>query len=61
MLSTVLAVNVALPLFWVIYHHSSALILLGQMGFSLIIGLYNGTQATTMVESTPSQIRCTAR
>jgi len=42
------------------YHTSPALILLGQMGFGLIIGLYSGTQATTMVESTPPQIRCTA-
>ena len=60
MLSTVIAVIVALPLFWVMYHPSPALILLGQMGFGLIIGLYSGTQATTMVESTPPQIRCTA-
>jgi MHS family proline/betaine transporter-like MFS transporter len=54
------AVIVALPLFGVMYHTSPALILLGQMGFGLIIGLYSGTQATTMVESTPPQIRCTA-
>ncbi len=60
MLSTVLAVVVALPLFWVIYHPSPALILLGQMGFGLMIGLYSGTQATTMVESAPERIRCTA-
>ena len=60
MLSTVLAVVVALPLFWVIYHPSPALILLGQMGFGLVIGLYGGTQATTMVESAPERIRCTA-
>jgi MHS family proline/betaine transporter-like MFS transporter len=56
----VLAVVVALPLFWVIYHPSPALILLGQMGFGLVIGLYGGTQATTMVESAPERIRCTA-
>ena len=60
MLSTGLAVVVALPLFWVIYHPSPALILLGQMGFGLVIGLYGGTQATTMVESAPERIRCTA-
>jgi MHS family proline/betaine transporter-like MFS transporter len=42
------------------YHPSPALILLGQMGFGLIIGLYSGTQATRMVESAPSRIRCTA-
>ncbi len=60
MLSTVLALIVALPLFWVMYHSSPALILLGQMGFALIIGLYSGTQAATMVESAPSRIRCTS-
>ena len=59
-LSTVLAAVVALPLLWLMYHHSPALILLGQMGFSLVIGLYSGTQATTMVESAPARIRCTA-
>jgi MHS family proline/betaine transporter-like MFS transporter len=58
--STLLAVIVALPLFWVMYHPSATLILLGQMSFGLIIGLYGGTQATTMVESAPSRIRCTA-
>jgi MHS family proline/betaine transporter-like MFS transporter len=60
MLSTALAVVAALPLFWVMYHPSPALILLGQMGFGLVIGLYGGTQATTMVESAPGRIRCTA-
>ena len=60
MLSTVLAVIVALPLFWVMYHPSAVTVLLGQMGFSLIIGLFSGTQSTLMIESTPSRIRCTA-
>ena len=60
MASTALTVVVALPLFWVIYHPSPALILLGQMGFGLLIGLYGGAQATAMVESAPGRIRCTA-
>jgi MHS family proline/betaine transporter-like MFS transporter len=60
MLSTLLAAIVALPLFWVMYHPSTVMILLGQMGFSMIIGLYSGTQSTMMIESTPSRIRCTA-
>jgi len=60
MLSTALAVIVALPLFWVMYHRSPVMIQLGQMGFSVIIGLFSGTLPTTMVESTPSRIRCTA-
>ena len=60
MLSTALAVIVALPLFWVMYHPSTVMVLLGQMGFSVIIGLFSGTQSTMMIESTPSRIRCTA-
>jgi MFS transporter, MHS family, proline/betaine transporter len=60
MLSTILAIIVALPLFWVMYHPLPILVLLGQAGFMLIIGLFGGTMATTMIESTPSPIRCTA-
>jgi MHS family proline/betaine transporter-like MFS transporter len=60
MFSTGLAVIVALPLFWVMYHPSTVMVLLGQMGFSVIIGLFSGTQTTMMIESTPSRIRCTA-
>ena len=33
---------------------------LGVMCFTVIIGLYSGTQSTMMIESTPSRIRCTA-
>jgi MHS family proline/betaine transporter-like MFS transporter len=60
MLSTSLAIIVALPLFWLMYHPSTVMVLLGQMGFSVIIGLFSGTQSTMMIESTPSRIRCTA-
>jgi MHS family proline/betaine transporter-like MFS transporter len=60
MLSTVLAIVVALPLFWVMYHPFPGLIMLGQIGFVLVIGLFIGTQASTMVESAPQRIRCTA-
>jgi MHS family proline/betaine transporter-like MFS transporter len=60
MLSTALGVIVALPLFWVMYHPSTVMVLLGQMGFTVIIGLFSGTQSTMMIESTPSRIRCTA-
>src|SRR5208337_1796683 len=60
MLSTGLAVIVALPLFWVMYHPSPVMVMLGQMSFSVILGLFSGTQSTMMIESTPSWIRCTA-
>jgi MHS family proline/betaine transporter-like MFS transporter len=48
------------PLFWVMYHPSTVMVLLGQMGFTVIFGLFSGTQSTMMIESTPSRIRCTA-
>jgi MHS family proline/betaine transporter-like MFS transporter len=60
MLSTALGVIVALPLFWVMHHPSPVMVLLGQMGLTVIFGLFSGTQSTMMIESTPSQIRCTA-
>ncbi len=60
MLSTGLAVIFAVPLFWVMYHPSTVMVLLGQMGFTVIFGLFSGTQSTMMIESTPSRIRCTA-
>jgi MHS family proline/betaine transporter-like MFS transporter len=60
LLSVLAAFVVAVPLFWMMYHPSPALILLGQMGFGILIGLYCGTQATTMVEAAPRAIRCTA-
>ena len=58
--SLLLAVMLAVPLFWMMYHHSAALILIGQMGFSVLIGLYGGTQTTAMVEAAPAHLRCTA-
>ncbi len=60
MFSTVLAIALALPLFWVMYHPSPGLIILGQVAFALVIGLFIGAQATTMVEAAPARIRCTA-
>ena len=60
MLSTGLAVIFAVPLFWVMYHPSTVMVLLGQMGFTVIFGLFSGTQSTMMIKSTPSRIRCTA-
>src|SRR5260370_12797580 len=60
MLQSVGALIAALPLFCVMYRPSAVMVLLGQMGFSVIIGLFSGTQSTLMIESTPSRIRCTA-
>jgi MFS transporter, MHS family, proline/betaine transporter len=60
MLSTALAVVLVWPVFWLMYHPSSELILAGQIALGATIALYGGTQATTMVESVPPPVRCTA-
>jgi MHS family proline/betaine transporter-like MFS transporter len=60
LISLLLAVTLAVPLFWMMYHHSASLVLLGQMGFGVLIGLYGGTQTTAMVEAAPMHLRCTA-
>src|SRR5204862_3541921 len=43
----------AYPLLWLMHHADPAMIGLGQAGFVLIIGLYFGAQAATLVEATP--------
>ena len=60
LISVIAALVVAVPLFWMMYHPSPALILMGQMGFGILIGLYYGAQAAAMVEAAPVAIRCTA-
>ena len=58
--ATGLAFVSAFPLFWLMHHDQYALILLGQLGFVLAIGMFLGTQPTTMVEAVPAEVRCTA-
>jgi MHS family proline/betaine transporter-like MFS transporter len=48
------------PLFWVMHHSNFALILLGQSGFAVLIGLFMGTAPATMAETFPAHVRCTA-
>ena len=50
----------ALPLFWLMHHDQYYLILLGQLGFVLSVGMFLGTQPTAMVETAPVEVRCTA-
>jgi MHS family proline/betaine transporter-like MFS transporter len=58
--ATALAFVSAFPLFWLMHHDQYALILIGQLGFVLAIGMFLGTQPTTMVEAVPVEVRCTA-
>jgi MHS family proline/betaine transporter-like MFS transporter len=48
------------PLFWALHHPSVAWSFLGQLGFSIFIGMFGGAIPVTMVEATPRAVRCSA-
>jgi|RhiMetdeSRZDD1v2_1073273.scaffolds.fasta_scaffold463553_2 MFS transporter, MHS family, proline/betaine transporter len=50
----------AWPLFWLLHHPHFTLMLLGQMGFAVLIGLFDGAGPATMVEVLPARVRCSA-
>jgi MHS family proline/betaine transporter-like MFS transporter len=51
----------AWPLFWALHHPSSAAWnFAGQLGFSILFGLYGGALPAAMVEATPRAVRCSA-
>jgi MHS family proline/betaine transporter-like MFS transporter len=50
----------AFPLFWLMHHADPILVLAGELGFVLIIGIVFGIEPAFMVEATPAPIRCTA-
>lgn len=50
----------AVPLLWLMHHADTRLLLLGQLGFVLIISCAVGVQPAMMVETTPREVRCTA-
>jgi len=58
--ATAIAFVGALPLFWLMHHPDPALVLLGQMGFVVSVGMFLGAQPAIMVEATPATVRCTA-
>jgi MHS family proline/betaine transporter-like MFS transporter len=49
----------AVPLFGLMHHDSLPLILAGQMGLVLLVGVPLGIQPAFMVEATPVAVRCT--
>jgi MHS family proline/betaine transporter-like MFS transporter len=49
----------ALPFLWLMHHTDPHLILLGQFGFVIAVGIALGVQPSLMVEATPPAIRCT--
>lgn len=50
----------AVPLLWLMHHSDTVLLMLGQLGFVLVISCAVGVQPAMMVESTPREVRCTA-
>jgi MHS family proline/betaine transporter-like MFS transporter len=50
----------AVPLFWLLNHHSVLYAQIGQLGLMLTVGLFCGVQPTIMVEAAPPVVRCTA-
>src|SRR5262245_16648372 len=50
----------AWPLFWMLHHPHLTVILFGQMGFAVLIGLFLGAGPATMVEALPARVRCSA-
>ncbi|MCX7364688.1 MAG: MFS transporter [Alphaproteobacteria bacterium] len=60
LLATGLAFVSAVPLFWLMHHNDAGLVMMGQLGFVVAVGMFLGTQPSLMVESVPARIRCTA-
>lgn len=58
--ATALGVLGAVPFFWLMYDDRTWMILLGQLGFVLSVGMFVGAQPTAMVEAAPVAVRCTA-
>jgi MHS family proline/betaine transporter-like MFS transporter len=56
--STAGVLLLAWPLFWLMHHPTAALVLVGQMGFALLLGLFLGVIPVTMVEAYPARVRC---
>ena len=50
----------AWPLFRLLHHHDPAVVLLGQMGFALLLGLFFGTVPAVLAEVFPRKVRCSA-
>lgn len=48
----------AWPLWGLMHHQSYALILAGQIGFGLLMGLAFGVTPATMIEMLPTEVRC---
>jgi MHS family proline/betaine transporter-like MFS transporter len=50
----------AWPLFWLIHHPAWSLMLLGQLGFAVLVGLYLGPIPAMAAEAFPARVRVSA-
>jgi MHS family proline/betaine transporter-like MFS transporter len=57
---TAAAFVTAWPLFWLLHRPEQSLILLGQVGFVVLIAGFYGCLPAFMVEAVPPEVRCTA-
>jgi MHS family proline/betaine transporter-like MFS transporter len=58
--TTVGTLLLAWPLFWMMHHRDFTVILLGQMGFAVLVGIFLGAIPAAMVETLPARVRCSA-
>jgi len=49
----------SIPLLFGMYHQSDLVIQLSQVGFALVVGMFNGAMPALMVETAPAYIRAT--
>jgi MHS family proline/betaine transporter-like MFS transporter len=47
------------PLFWMMHHPDTWIILLGQLGFAVLVAGFSGASPAAMVELVPERLRCT--
>jgi MFS transporter, MHS family, proline/betaine transporter len=59
LVASLLGVLFSWPLLWLMHHHDPRLILGGQIGFALLVGLFGGVIPVTMAEALPRRVRCT--
>lgn len=57
--STIAMLLFAWPLFALMHHTDTQLVLLGQLGFAVVIGCMSGANAVTLVEVLPYHVRST--
>jgi MHS family proline/betaine transporter-like MFS transporter len=60
MFASGLTVICAWPLFWAMHSDTLLHVMIGQIGFSLLLGVYLGVAPAYMVQVIPPNVRCTA-